>query len=555
MRIFSIFIWLIIGLLFLTASSRAEETGVDKLLDLLQEKDLITPEEAAGLRTNLARKESDQRLEKLERHIEVLERRLEASEQENRRLHAGKSVIVPIDPQPDIKALDQKVKVLEQKLEEEQKTMAENAKKTPKLEAGPTGFRLISPDGDHFLNLRGSVQTDGKFFVDDDDKQATAGSDLPDRFELKQARIRLEGRLLKYFDFKIMPDFGGSSVRLFDAFVDTHYFPFASLNIGKQKTPISLERLQGDNDFTFLERAYPTYLASNRDVGIMLHGEFARPGYKTEYSGPVDFKNLVSYQLGVFNGVGDNGPLDQTDINDDRAFAGRIWAHPFQHSGISILEGFGIGVGGSWEQPKEGKLASLPSPNGQNTIVDYSNRGAGTASLTGDGDHYRIFPQAYWYYGPYGLLAEYAVSSQKLLGTEAGGQSTHIQQDNTAWQIQASYVVTGEDNTFQSVKPRENFDPLNGKWGALQLAARLTELDIDNDTFKNHGSSGSPFVFLDPARSVTRATTWTLGVNWFLSKYTRIMADYEQTYFDGGAAEGKDRLTEKVFSTRFQLSF
>ncbi|MFO0793874.1 MAG: hypothetical protein U0586_07405 [Candidatus Brocadiaceae bacterium] len=48
---------------------------------------------------------------------------------------------------------------------------------------------------------------------------------------------------------------------------------------GKQKAPLILERLQGDNDFTFLERAYPTYLASNRDVGVMLHGEFARPGY------------------------------------------------------------------------------------------------------------------------------------------------------------------------------------------------------------------------------------------------------------------------------------
>ena len=136
------------------------------------------------------------------------------------------------------------------------------------------------------------------------------------------------------------------------------------------------------------------------------------------------------------------------------------------------------------------------------------------------------------------------VSSQELLGANASGQSS-IRQDNTAWQAQASYVVTGEDNTFQSVSPRKNFDPRNGGWGALQLAARWTELDIDDDTF----------VFLDPGKSVNHASTWTVGANWFLNKATRLMDNYEETYFDGGAAGGGDRQTEKVFSTRLQLSF
>lgn len=521
MRIFLVFSWLIISILFLTTSSRAEETA------------------------DLAIKESEQRLEKLERHIEILDQRLEASERENKRLRAEKPAIVPTSSQPDIKALDQKVKVLEQRLEVGEEFAAETAKKAPKIDAGFSGLRFSSPDGEHVLYLRGSVQTDGKFFMDD--KNTPSGSNLTDRFDLKQARLRFEGSLFKYFDFKIMPDFGGNSgTRLYDAYLDTHYFLFASLNIGKQKPPISLERLQGDNDFTFLERAYPTYLASNRDVGIVLHGEFARPGYKTVYTGShVNFKNLVSYQLGVFNGVGDHGPLDQqTDFDDNKEFVGRIWAHPFQYSGIDILDGLGIGVSSSWGQPHERRLTNLPSPNGQNTVVDYSKLGGATTSLTADGDHSRVSPQAYWYYGPYGLLAEYMVSSQELLGTGASGQSS-IRQDNTAWQVQASYVVTGEDNTFQSVTPRKNFDPRNGGWGALQLATRWTELDIDDDTFG----------FLDPDKSVNHASTWTVGANWFLNKATRLMANYEQTYFDGGAAGGGDRQTEKVFSTRLQLSF
>ncbi|MFZ2404012.1 MAG: porin, partial [Methylobacter sp.] len=120
-----------------------------------------------------------------------------------------------------------------------------------------------------------------------------------------------------------------------------------------------------------------------------------------------------------------------------------------------------------------------------------------------------------------------------------------VKQDNKAWQILASYVVTGEDNTFAGVKPIQNFDPLKGKWGALQLAARYSELDVDNDTFQ----------IVDPNQSASRAKAWTLGANWYLNSNAIIRADYENVSFDGGAARGTDRANEQVFATRFQLSF
>ncbi|WP_434111688.1 porin [Methylocaldum sp. GT1TLB] len=487
---------------------------------------------------------AEQRFEKLERHILELERRLEASETENQKLRSKQPTAASTAPEPDIKALNQKVKVLERKLEVADEVAIENAKKTPKLEAGSNGIRFVSPDNEHIVRLRGSVQADYKFFMDDNRTPAGASTGfLADRFELKQARIWLEGTLWKYLDFKIMPDFGNGRTILADAFIDAHYFHFASLNFGKQKTPISLERLQGDSDGTFLERAYPTYLASNRDIGVMLHGEFAKPGYQVEYGGPVDFKNFFSYQLGVFDGAGDNGSID-TDIDDDKEFAGRLWSHPFQHSGIAPLEGLGIGIAGSWELPKRAALVNINSAIGQNRILDYGQLTTGTSSLVADGDHYRIYPQAYWFYGPYGLMGEYVLSSHQLLGSR-NGQTGRIQQDNTAWQVQASYVITGEDNTFQSVKPRQAFNPFNGQWGAWQVAARWSELDIDDDTF----------VYVNPSRSVSKATAWAVGVNWFLTRNARLMADYEQTYFDGGAAGGRDRPTEKVFATRFQLVF
>jgi phosphate-selective porin OprO/OprP len=529
--------------------------------------------------------DKDARIEALERRLLLLEQRLAESEAHNRQLSETKAAEKPAEA-PLVKQLDQKVKTLERKLEVD-KEMADAARKTtPKLEAGAEGVRFISADGDHTVRLRGSVQADAKFFMDDNaDKPkdastaipgvtSTRGTNLPDRFELRQARVWLEGSLWKKVDFKIMPEFGGGNVRLFDAYIDAHYFPFASLTAGKYKPPVSLERLQGDADGAFLERAFPTYLAANRDIGVMLHGEFAKPGYSTVYGGPVDFKNFLSYQLGVFNGAGDNG-LGDTDIDDDKEFAGRLWAHPFQHSGIEPLEGLGIGISGTWELPRQKTtFNNLVDEIGQSRIVDYSATGftkSGTniANLVADGDHYRVYPQAYWYWGPFGLMGEYVLSSQRLAGQELDDKNNPlkaaaIQQNNTAWQVQASYVVTGEDNTFQSVKPRAPFDPSNGNWGALQLVARWSELDIDDKSFARQPvltkSSGVSYAsLLDPHKSVSQATTWSVGANWFLNRNFRVMADYEQTYFQGGAGTLKsgvqDRPTEKVFGTRFQLVF
>lgn len=159
---------------------------------------------------------------------------------------------------------------------------------------GSDGLRFTSAEGDHTVRLRGSLQGDAKVFMDDNARNAPSGSNsargnnIADRFELRQARLWLEGTLWKDIDFKIMQEFGGSTSSLFDAYIDANYLPYAALSVGKQKTPLSLERLQGDADGNFLERAYPTYLASNREVGVMLHGSFAKPGYELEKrSGPV----------------------------------------------------------------------------------------------------------------------------------------------------------------------------------------------------------------------------------------------------------------------------
>ncbi|NOT85439.1 MAG: hypothetical protein HOP02_11820 [Methylococcaceae bacterium] len=488
----------------------------------------------AAADVNAARKPNS--IQTLENRIRELESRLEKLD------HATAQAEPSTKPSdPVVEKLSRKVNTLERKLEVQDEVTTGSLKKLPVFDVGDNGFRITSADKKHQLRIRGAVQSDARFFAEDDNHLST------DRFELKQARIWLEGYVFKDLYYKIMPDFAASGNILPDAYIDYAYHPAASLLVGKFKPALSLERLQGDSDGTFLERAFPTYLASNRDVGVQLHGAFAKPGYSPEgVAGPIDSKNTFTYQIGVFNGAGDDGSdnYNAPDLNDDKEFVGRLFAHPFQHTGYTWLEGLGLGIAGSFSDPNKLALKNQATPLGRSTYLNYTNTNTGYAAPVADGNSYRIYPQAYWYAGPFGAMAEYVLSSQHLTSVK-DGKTLEVKQDNSAWQFLLSYVVTGEDNTFGAIKPIRNFNPLEGHWGALQLAARWSELDVDNDTFK----------ILDPNKSATQATAWTLGANWYLNSYALIRADYEQVGFKGGAANGADRPTEHVFATRFQLSF
>lgn len=467
----------------------------------------------------------------LERRIRELESRLEKLDQ------AGALANKPVAAAPEVEKLTRKVNSLERKLEVQDEVTTGAFKKLPVFEAGADGFKISSSDKKHQLWIRGAVQADGRFWLNDNTSRSI------DKFEVKQARIWLEGYFFKDIYFKIMPDFAASSNILPDAYLDYAYHPTASLLVGKFKPAISLERLQGDADGTFLERAFPTYLAPNRDVGVQLHGGFSKPGYKAEtVAGPIDTKNTFTYQIGVSNGSGDDGSPNNNspDTDNNKEVNARLFAHPFHHTGYSWLEGLGFGVAGSVGNPDRQALKVQATPIGRTTYLDYTKTNTGFATPTSDGGQFRIYPQAYWFSGPFGAIGEYVVSSQHLLSGR-----TDVVQKNTAWQIQGSYVVTGEDNSFAGVKPIQNFDPLKGNWGALQLAARYSELDVDNDTFK----------IVDINRSAAKAQAWTVGANWFLNSNAIIRANYENVSFSRGAARGGDLANESIFATRFQLAF
>jgi phosphate-selective porin OprO and OprP len=392
----------------------------------------------------------------------------------------------------------------------------------PAIAAGKDGFTLKSADGAFQLKLRGYVQADGRFWLGDDERPAA------DTFLLRRIRPILEGTLYEIFDFRIMPDFGEGQTRLFDGYVEARFTPAAKLRAGKFKPPVGLERLQSATDIVFVERALPSNLVPNRDVGVQLSGDLAA--------------GRLNYAVGVFNGVADGGSGD-TDTDDSKDAAARLFATPFAKED-GPLEGLGFGIAAS-RGNQRGTAAAPALPiyrtPGQQTFFSYRTDGVASGGPTlADGARERFSPQAYLYRGPLGLMAEHVRSSQEVRRGTTTAELTH-----DAWQLAASWVLTGEDASFRGVPPRAPFDRETGAWGAVELVARFSALDVDDDAF--------PF-FADPAVAASEATAWAVGVNWYLGRGVRLGANYETTSFEGGAPTG-DREDERVLLTRLQINF
>ena len=115
----------------------------------------------------------------------------------------------------------------------------------------------------------------------------------------------------------------------------------------------------------------------------------------------------------------------------------------------------------------------------------------------------------------------------------------------SAWQLQATVFLTGEEESFRGFKPNNVFSLADHTWGAFELAARYQVLDPDYDAFLGGAAS-----FAHPASAAREATAYGVGLNWYLNENLKWVFNYDQTSFDGGAAGGADREDEKVFLTR-----
>ena len=448
------------------------------------------------------------------------------------------------------KSIEQRLQELEQEIQllKQQQAVAKEATATaarpadaPLIKAGKDGFSIQSADGDYKLRVGGYLQADGRFYLHDTGgKTGTAGNGV-DTFVIRRARPIFEGTVMRDFDYKLMLDVGngaGATTLLEDAYVEWKYLPWLKVRGGKFKPEVGLEWQQPDTSLPLIERGLPSFLLPNRDVGFQVSGDL--------------FNGVVHYSGGVYNGVVDGGiaDLDSWDAKDGAA---RLFVQPFKTTTIKPLQGLGVGVAGTIGNQQytttTTNFASYKSV-GQNTVFTFGKNAAP------DGLELRGTPQAYYYWGPFGLLTEYAFAQQELRN---GAVRDNVR--NSAWQIETSFVLTGEKAGFGGVTPLHPFDLKKGGWGALELAGRYGELRFDQANFSTSTAAAGQR-FADPTASVQEEREWGVGLNWYLNRNVKLALDYEQTAFDGGAGttvgtayKVKNRQTEQTVFTRAQVAF
>lgn len=386
----------------------------------------------------------------------------------------------------------------------------------PRIVAGQDGFAFESGNGDFRLQIGVLAHLDGRFALEDENRQ------IVNTFAVRRARPYVRGRIGRRFEFQVAPDFAGGTLVLQDAYLDTIFSPAFRIRAGKAKTPYGFERLHSSSNILFLERALPTAIVPNRDVGIQVLGDLSG--------------GLVSYLAGVMNGVADGGSAD-SDTNDSKDVSGRIVIRPFNRSAAtSPMRGLAFGIAGS-----RGRAAALPTFRTQTLQQAYFAYATSGTPTVADGIRTRYSPSVSYYRGPFGGWAEFVHSEGPIRRGEVAADVSH-----KAWQVTGSWVLTGEAaaESGTGVRPRNNFDFGNGHWGAFQVAARYHTLEIDQKAID---------LGFAAAGSSRQAEAWTIGLRWYLNGNLSYTLNFERTVFDGNP--NGPRRAENGLAFRTQLFF
>jgi phosphate-selective porin OprO/OprP len=286
----------------------------------------------------------------------------------------------------------------------------------------------------------------------------------------------------KGFDSKDTDD-----LTLFDYRVDIPVFDGMNLSIGKQKEPISMDRLMVGTHIQMQERAAVLdAMLPSRNFGALLSGTAA--------------KERMTWAAGVFNNWIDSG--DSFGESSSQV-VGRVTWLPFISEDESNLVHLGFGV--RHTNAKEGiHFHTEPEFNLSSEFVDTMNFAADSAMT------YNL--EATWRKGPFWLSGE-------LLTTDVSSP-TFGDPSFSGYHITGSWVLTGEMRPYKRRNGVMGNVPISKSvqqdgWGSLELALRWSELDLTDGLI-----DGGELDVL------------SLGVNWSLTSTFVLSVNYRHISTD-----------------------
>lgn len=165
-------------------------------------------------------------------------------------------------------------------------------------------------------------------YSDQDSKESNS-------FNIRMVRMALEGRLMKDFYWKVQLQANGntsdlgSSPRMVDAFAEWQKYEAFKIKAGQFKRPFTFENpmhpiTQGFMGYSqnvsklagFSDRT-GEHASNGRDIGVQIQGDFLKNAAG---------RNLLHYQVGVFNGQGTN----HKDVDQRKDVIGGIWVAPIK---------------------------------------------------------------------------------------------------------------------------------------------------------------------------------------------------------------------------------
>ena len=154
-------------------------------------------------------------------------------------------------------------------------------------------------------------------------------------FNIRMARISLEGRIAQDFYWKTQIQFNGNtstlgnSPRMVDLFAEWQKYEFFKVKIGQYKNPFTFENPMNPIDQGFMSYAQNVsklagfsdragmHSSNGRDIGLQFQGDFLKNS---------NGRNLLHYQVGVFNGQG----INTKDVDNQKNIIGGVWVMPVQ---------------------------------------------------------------------------------------------------------------------------------------------------------------------------------------------------------------------------------
>jgi phosphate-selective porin OprO and OprP len=402
-------------------------------------------------------------------------------------------------------------------------------KDKPKVSLDNGRFSVASSDGRFSVSLRSLVQFDEGYFSQG---KNPASVDLNSGSNFRRAQLGVVGTAWRDWAYNFTYDFGGNGVEkngyIYYAYIEyTGLAPFHA-RIGALTPFLGIEDSTGSGDLMFLERA------SAQDVARNIAGSPGREGIDL-------FAQGNTYLLSVsYTG---KKTTDAATFDAQQALVARASWLAVDDSDVKWL----LDAGATYVFKLPDAAANTATSNvfsfsnGPELAVD-SSKTVNTGNLDASKVNQYDLETAFEYDGLYaqGGWDHYQIIRRTSLPNP----------DFSGWYAQASYSLTGESHSYDPTTASfRNLRPAHpvgeGGWGAWEIAARYSNLDLDYQPLKSTALGGVPG---------GDQNVWTLGVNWYPTNGLKFQFDYYNIQVAHVNAPAND-ISANAFGARGQLSF